>query len=383
MPFLKEIINKVNQSLKTNAINDIRFASGRIENIARSIGRYNSENQLQVFPVVLTDSFDFKDISIDDTFPLIVYHKILSNSYTQQTSDRNYQSKTDVKMVVYGKVGRINLTPEQLEAVFSMNFPTILDKSGTNLDSIYIRLLSSEMDGQKVFNEEYSNIDYRLSENDILISFRYSIESAFRKGCFNICDCGEAPTPPPPPSCINETFGYQAACGTVATPPENWESFTFDLSNARTGNVLQFVDLENENLYIDFGIQINIGAIGLRSFEDVGTVFTSFVTDATITCWASFDLSSLEIQTGTFSGGNADEMTITNFSGILAPSLINVDITCYEIEVASFDAIAGQLDNYGLQNGTLSVLTVVPMVGFDINIVNSLIGKGWTVNYSL
>jgi hypothetical protein len=201
-----------------------------------------------------------------------------------------------------------------------------------------------------------------------------------------VVDCLPTPMPeptPPPQDCTDITFGYRATCGTVAEPPENWESFTFDLSNARTGNVLQFVDLENENLYIDFGIQINTGAIGLRSFEDVGTVFTSFVTDATITCWASFDLSSLEIQTGTFSGGNADEMTITNFSGILAPSLINVDITCYEIEVASFDAIAGQLDNYGLTNGTLSVLTVVPMVGFDINIVNSLIGKGWTVNYSI
>jgi hypothetical protein len=155
------------------------------------------------------------------------------------------------------------------------------------------------------------------------------------------------------------------------------------LSNARTGNVLQFVDIQNENIYIDFGIQINTGAIGLRSFGDVGTVFTSFTTDATITSYASFDLSALEIQTGTFSGGNADEMTITNFSGILAPSLDNVSITCYEIEVASFDAIAGQLDNYGLENGFLTVFTSIPLSGYDVNIINSLVSKGWTVNISV
>lgn len=92
-------------------------------------------------------------------------------------------------MVVYGKIGKLNLTSEQLEAVISMNFPTILDKNGTGVDSIFIRLSSSEIDSQKVFNEEYRNIMYRLCENDILLSFRYSIETNFRKGCFNICEC--------------------------------------------------------------------------------------------------------------------------------------------------------------------------------------------------
>ena len=188
MPFLKEIINKVNNSLKANAINDKRFATARIEGIARSIGRL-VDNKVEVFPVVLTDNFEFKDVSIDDTYPLIIYHKILSNTYQQKDNDRNYICKTDVKMVVYGKVGKLNLTSEQLEAVIAMNFPTIIDKDGTGVDSIFIRLSSSEMDGQKVFNEEYSNIEYRLSENDILLSFRYSIETNFRKGCFNICEC--------------------------------------------------------------------------------------------------------------------------------------------------------------------------------------------------
>jgi hypothetical protein len=188
MPFLKEIIKKVNDSLKTNAINDIRFADARIEGIARSVGRL-VDNKVEVFPVVLSDSFELNDISIDDTYPLIVYHKLLNNAYQQKDNDRNYICKTDVKMVVYGKINKLNLTSEQLEAVIAMNFPTILDKDGTAVDSIFIRLNSSEMDGQKVFNEEYSNIDYRLCENDILLSFRYSIETNFRKGCFNICEC--------------------------------------------------------------------------------------------------------------------------------------------------------------------------------------------------
>lgn len=192
------------------------------------------------------------------------------------------------------------------------------------------------------------------------------------------------PIPPVPPlPCTNEIFGYWYYCGESIVAPENWELFSFDLTNARSGNVLQFREYDTDNLYIDFGITNNTGYVGLSKYPNVPIVFGSFGSDVTITCWASFDLSSLEITSGTFSGGNPDEMTIANFSGILSPSLINVDITCYEIEVASFDAIAGQLDNYGLQNGTLSVLTVVPMVGFDINIVNSLIGKGWTVNYSI
>ena len=188
MPFLKEIINKVNNSLKANAINDKRFATARIEGITRSIERHNGAI-VEVFPVALTDNFEFKDVSIDDTYPLIIYHKILNNSYQQKDSDRNYICKTDVKMVVYGKIGKLNITSEQLEAVISMNFPTILDKNGTGVDSIFIRLSSSEMDSQKVFNEEYRNIMYRLCENDILISFRYSIETNFKKGCFNICEC--------------------------------------------------------------------------------------------------------------------------------------------------------------------------------------------------
>lgn len=190
------------------------------------------------------------------------------------------------------------------------------------------------------------------------------------------------PTPPPLP-CTDDTWGYWSYCGTPQTEPQGWKQFSFTLDNARPGNLLQFRDFENDNLYIDFGIQINTGAIGLRSYPNVPIVFSSFVTTTTLNCWCNDDLTAINLTTGVFTGGNPDEMTLTNFNGSISNSIQLFRFVGYAIEINSLNEIMDLIDGTGQTNGTLEILTAIPVSGFDTDLYDNLINKGWTINFSV
>lgn len=196
MPFLKRQIEIINEELRENSLKDKRFQSGQYNAIAVDVSR-NNEGKIETFPAVMNRNYEAESVGLNDTYPIVIYHKILSKSYTSQVSqvgngNKNQIEKTEVKMVVYGKYSSLKMTAEELEALITVGFPDSISKSkisGLKLDSMTVTLSSSNLLSAQVFAEEYKGFDMFLSSEDILFSVKYTIETRYRKGCFDICDC--------------------------------------------------------------------------------------------------------------------------------------------------------------------------------------------------
>lgn len=198
MPFLKQQIELVNDALRAGALSDSRFQNGRYEAIAVDVSRINDGDKIETFPAIMNDNYEPVEVVVSDTYPIVIYHKILSKRY-QVAQGTNFGDNNkamvelvEAKMVVYGKYAALRLTTEELEAVIASGFPDVIAKSKLapyKIDSMNVTLQSSNYNAAQVFQEEYKGFELFLSAEDIFFSVRYSIESRYRKGCFTICDC--------------------------------------------------------------------------------------------------------------------------------------------------------------------------------------------------
>jgi hypothetical protein len=165
--------------------------------IAINVSRADSTGS-QIFPVVMSENYEAQPTAlVDDRYPIVIYHKILNKKYglnAAQFGPRNKQVNETVlvKMVVYAKYSAIKMTKEQLEALITANFPDDVDAAlylpykFINMD---VAMQSSNFTSEQVWAEEYRNVPYPLAPEDIYFSITYTLNTIWRKGCFQICDC--------------------------------------------------------------------------------------------------------------------------------------------------------------------------------------------------
>ena len=195
MPYLKAQIQLINSSLKKTAFADARFQNGRYEAIVYDAVIQTGDNKRETIPVIMDDNYLPVDISIDDTYPIVVYHRVLTSSYTLLTGAQfgsgnpTVRQLNTVKMVVYGKYGALKLTREALEALIVTNFPDNINPPPFQLSQMLVQFTGSNYNSRQLWNEEYQGVDFRLSAEDIFFSINYTMQSIFKKGCFKICDC--------------------------------------------------------------------------------------------------------------------------------------------------------------------------------------------------
>ncbi len=197
MPFLKEQIDLINAALKQGPLKDPRFQDGQFGGLAVTV-QLSDENRTWQMPAYETDDMEVRYAGVDDTFPLVLYHRVLGHAYATigngSFGDGNplVRETADMVLVVYGKRQTLQLTPSQLEALICTNFPDVVRRDlilPLKLDYLEVRLQSSNTNALDVFAQEYRGNEVFIGPEDVLFSIRYQIESKYRKGCFNICDC--------------------------------------------------------------------------------------------------------------------------------------------------------------------------------------------------
>lgn len=198
MPYLNELIGLVNDKIKSSSLTDKRFSGAKIAGIAYQVVRQETEDVLEVWPAIVELNKVEQYIGVDDAFPLTIYHRILNNAYADDAKTGQFGDgftaqvcTTDAVMIVSGKRNPLKLTSEQLEALIVAGFPDqFINGSidGLQLFSAKVVLRSSDMDSMRVFSNEYKNVQYFLSAEDIFFSMNYSIVSRYKKSCFNICE---------------------------------------------------------------------------------------------------------------------------------------------------------------------------------------------------
>lgn len=194
MPFLKQQVELINEHLKQVSLKDQRFQSGRFISLARLAVRKDGDQNITM-PIEMNNNYEAAWVGIDDTFPLVVYHRKLGSVYAtaqrQMGRENNYiQEQADMLMVVFGKFANLKLTAEQLEAQIVASFPDVFptaEIAGFGLTSMIVNLASSSSDSEVIFANEYRNVSYRLASEDIMLSVRYTIQTQFRKNCYDFC----------------------------------------------------------------------------------------------------------------------------------------------------------------------------------------------------
>ena len=183
---LLQQIALINTLLSQNTFTDTVFAQAQLYGIATDAPRGDTEQQPAYYPVVTALNGEGADVTINDSIPLQLYHRVLSKTYAIKKTavgDRQntWVEKTEVKMVVAGNTVLLSQSAFDLEALIAKTFPTITASQAHALGLLRIQLLLQRtvFDTMQVFREEYKGITPFLTAAQILFAMYYTMEAEY------------------------------------------------------------------------------------------------------------------------------------------------------------------------------------------------------------
>jgi hypothetical protein len=198
MAFQEVQIDIINNWIRKFSFCDPMFTA---DNVSLNGIAYDSNEEDKTFPVVNTLKGDGTAVSLNDTYAIQLYHRILKKEYSykkaQFGNDANMVTeKMYVKLVVAGNTQKLQLIQEDVEALIAANFPGNIPQAVFNpdyapmaLESMMVTLTGSNLTKEQVFKEEYKGVPYSAKPYQILFCMNYYIESTYKKGCFSILNC--------------------------------------------------------------------------------------------------------------------------------------------------------------------------------------------------
>jgi hypothetical protein len=197
MCLLEKQIELINQALQTKLFNQPVFSGAKLYGIATDATRNDDSKTVVNYPIIISPTGGCKQVSYDDRYPLMLYHRLVSKTYTPTKtaigdSANILTERTEMKLVVTSSSTAIGLSPYALESLVVSALPDNIAPATCTLMKIrrmLITPLGSIADSMQVFREEYRGVDPFVVPGLIMFSLRYTIESDYQKGCFTILDC--------------------------------------------------------------------------------------------------------------------------------------------------------------------------------------------------
>lgn len=185
--YLSCILERLNQKL---TVASDKFAGAKYYKLAELVNR-TSTGGTQQFPLV-----DETEIAIDDTYPVTVYHRLLSKPYSK-INFNTFESKCQMVMVVFGNREKLQMDSDALESQFIALFPSQFSKADltglSGVTNVHVEIGSSNLSALDVFNTEYKNSRFIVDGQTILFSIRYEIQITFKKDCLDFCEAVVSP----------------------------------------------------------------------------------------------------------------------------------------------------------------------------------------------
>lgn len=183
MEGLKDIIEQINFNLRNSFIKN-GFGDLSFFGISETTTRED-----QQFPVFFATNQGTWS-GFDDRKEVIIYHKLNSVQTTQ--SPNGYGDKQgevinrySMQLITYFKSNKVK--SDEMFAFIQAILPETIQLENSNFTYIRTSVLSAILNTMQVFNGEYKGITYTLKPEQSLINISYTIESRFKKGCFNCC----------------------------------------------------------------------------------------------------------------------------------------------------------------------------------------------------
>jgi hypothetical protein len=196
MPNLMGVVTIINAALQASSFSTQKFQGGQWNNIAEFVKESSGENTIIRRPVVVSDDGSCSNVSVDDSFPLVVYHRTVNLEYSDP-EDWDFGDAGMIKrevasmvLIFFADRNRLNVTAENAVAAISMDIPDYLTNaqiSALQLMSCRTEVESANINKYEVFEQEYDTVEYGLKPNSIMVSVPYKIISEYSPNCFDLC----------------------------------------------------------------------------------------------------------------------------------------------------------------------------------------------------
>jgi hypothetical protein len=198
MPFVEEIIDFINDSLKAGSLKKEKLQPVKLYGLSTIIPKKDIDKPLQRLPAIVDPlTGKYTAMAPDSKLGLQAYHKLLNKVYSYEKKshgdDHFIKCTSELAMVVFTNSKITQRSKAALEPLLLFGMPQKLsDALMTELKiiSCLITPLSSNMDAMSVFQQEYPQSDYFLTEQISMFLTRYKIEMTFSQQCVEQCLCG-------------------------------------------------------------------------------------------------------------------------------------------------------------------------------------------------
>lgn len=185
MHSIHNIIDSLNGSLG-DLFKSKRFSGAKIHGTAVTVISSKGEKM----PVIIDKNGEGHYVGIDDRYPVRLYHK--QNSMSTRVDPKtgigrgigDIINTYSLSMIVFLNRKRACLMPDEFLLYIQSNFPDNLTiEPYSNIKILFTGAILNDM---QVYNQEYLIPEKLLPEHN-LFQINYTVETSFKKGCFNKC----------------------------------------------------------------------------------------------------------------------------------------------------------------------------------------------------
>jgi len=185
MPFITEIITKVNEAIKADV--QIKDFKCKFLGLATLVDRSADETTA---PYVIDGGLNEQAI-MDDNFDMVLYHRMTDVSYQGRHGFGDYDDEAEtatIRMVIWANPKSLHTTRENLLQVIAAKVPQRITPFNDNIHSINLNTRSLLIDSKALFNQEYSGVEYTLDPEHLFAGIVYTIETDYNKRCLTMCE---------------------------------------------------------------------------------------------------------------------------------------------------------------------------------------------------
>lgn len=182
---MDEVIKIINREL----VDLFKYPGVKIYGLAQSMVKETGDGT-EIIPALVDREGEGKWVGVDDTAPLIAYHKVTGPmtstrkpGYGDSDEIANLYSQA---LIVYFDRSRINLSPDQVQRFIQVRMPILIRSEKANFKSIRINVASVITNSQQVYQGEYQNGTF-IDPGKSMLQINYQIESRFSKACLPNC----------------------------------------------------------------------------------------------------------------------------------------------------------------------------------------------------
>lgn len=182
---IEQVLKIINDQLKGIDAAEIIYGIG--QTITRISGSVKD-----TLPGIVNRDGEIAYVGIDDTYSLIIYHKLNSTAITLNkngTGNRygDITNNNSLSLYAYWDFNKINIRHDELLMLLQSRIPIAI----SGLENIKIAIINQTnaiLNSNQIYAQEYSYDDQKLlPENKNILQLNYNIQITFNPDCFRQC----------------------------------------------------------------------------------------------------------------------------------------------------------------------------------------------------